>query len=145
MEAPAEASRLEPRKRGFLPGVRRALTPVREARGIARVMLWAGAGITLAFILMAFLAPVISPYRFDQYLSGGERFPQLASPSGKHLLGTTVQSTDVLSRVIWGSQTELKVVLVSLALSLSVGVPLGLISGYFAGPLDRVLVLIMDA
>jgi peptide/nickel transport system permease protein len=145
MEAPTEAWRLEPRKRGLLPGVRRALTPVREARGMARVMLWAGAGLTLAFILMALLAPLISPYRFDQYQSGGERFPQLASPSTEHLLGTTVQSTDVLARVIWGSQTELKVVLVSLVLSLSIGVPLGLISGYFAGPLDRALVLVMDA
>ena len=60
-------------------------------------------------------------------------------------MGTTVQSTDVLSRVIWGTRTELKVVLVSLLLSLSIGIPLGLISGYFGGKLDRVLVLITDA
>ena len=60
-------------------------------------------------------------------------------------MGTTVQSTDVLSRVIWGTQTELKVVIVSLFFSLAVGVPLGLVSGYFGGRLDRVLVLIMDA
>ena len=46
----------------------------------------------------------------------------LRSPSTRQ--DGLVQSTDVLSRVIWGSQTELKVVLVSLALSLSVGVPL---------------------
>jgi peptide/nickel transport system permease protein len=60
-------------------------------------------------------------------------------------MGTNVQSTDVLSRIIWGTRTELKVVLVSLLLSISVGVPLGLFSGYFGGKLDRVLVLIMDA
>ena len=60
-------------------------------------------------------------------------------------MGTNVQSTDVLSRVIWGTRTELKVVLVSLVFSISVGVPLGLFSGYFGGKLDRVLVLIMDA
>ncbi len=47
--------------------------------------------------------------------------------------------------MIWGTQTELKVVLVSLLVSIGVGVPLGLFSGYFGGKLDRVLVLIMDA
>jgi peptide/nickel transport system permease protein len=128
-----------------LRGARRALRPIRDARGMPRAMLWTGAAITLAFILMALLAPVISPYAFDQYQANGKRFAQLAAPSSHHLMGTTVQSTDVLSRVIWGTQTELKVVIVSLALSLSIGVPLGLISGYFAGRLDRVLVLIMDA
>jgi peptide/nickel transport system permease protein len=47
--------------------------------------------------------------------------------------------------VIWGAQTELKVVVIALAMALAVGVPLGLLSGYFGGPLDRGLVLIMDA
>jgi peptide/nickel transport system permease protein len=146
MAAPAEAPQLETlRGRSFLPGLRRGLAPIREARGMPRTMLWIGAAITLAFILMALLAPVISPYAFDAYQASGKRFPQLAPPSHSHLFGTTVQSTDVLSRVIWGAQTELKVVIVSLAISISIGVPLGLISGYFAGKLDRVLVLIMDA
>jgi len=146
MAAPVQAPSLEtPRGRTFLPGLRRTLAPIREARGMPRTMLWLGAAITVAFILMALLAPLISPYAFDAYQANGKRFPQLAPPSSSHLFGTTVQSTDVLSRVIWGAQTELKVVIVSLALSISVGVPLGLISGYFGGKLDRVLVLIMDA
>ena len=112
---------------------------------MARTMLWLGAGITLAFVLIALLAPVISPYDFDTFEANGKRFPQLEAPSRDHLMGTNVQSTDVLSRVIWGTQTELKVVLVSLLISIGVGVPLGLFSGYFGGKLDRVLVLIMDA
>jgi peptide/nickel transport system permease protein len=118
---------------------------VREARGLARTMLWVGAGITLFFIVLALFAPLIAPYGFDQFQANGERFKQLDHPSSQHLMGTTVQSTDVLSRVIWGAQTELKVVALALILGLAVGVTLGLISGYFAGPLDRVLVLIMDA
>ena len=145
MATQAEVTSVETRRRAFLPGVRRALTPIGEARGMPRAMLWIGTGITLAFILMALLAPVISPYSFDAFEANGKRFPQLAPPSREHLFGTTVQSTDVLSRVIWGAQTELKVVIVSLIISISVGVPLGLMSGYFAGKLDRVLVLIMDA
>jgi peptide/nickel transport system permease protein len=132
-------------RRTRMGGVRRAFAPVSEARGMTRTMLWLGAGITLAFVLIALLAPVISPYDFDTFEANGKRFPQLAAPSREHLMGTNVQSTDVLSRVIWGTQTELKVVIISLIISIGVGVPLGLFSGYFGGKLDRVLVLIMDA
>ena len=56
-----------------------------------------------------------------------------------------MQSTDVLSRIVWGSRTAIEVVVVAVVFSLLVGVPLGLISGYVGGRLDRVLVLIMDA
>jgi peptide/nickel transport system permease protein len=131
--------------RGRLAGTARALKPIAEARGIARAMLWVGAAITLFFILLAALAPIISPYRFDAYEAHGVRFKQLAHPSSAHWMGTTVQSTDVMARVIWGAQTELKVVAIALVMALAVGVPLGLISGYFGGWLDRVLVLVMDA
>ncbi len=127
------------------PGVRRALGPIAEARGFARGMLWAGAALTLFFVVLAIFAPLISPYAFDQYSSNGHRFAQLAAPSHHHLFGTTVQSTDVLSRIVWGSQTELEVVALALVFSLTVGVPLGLVSGYFGGVADRTLVLVMDA
>jgi peptide/nickel transport system permease protein len=135
----------ESRRRRFFPGLRRTLAPVAEARGTPRAMLWVGTGITAFFIVLALFPMWIAPYGFDQFSSNGERFKQLDHPSSQHIMGTTVQSTDVLSRVIWGAQTELKVVLLALVLGLAVGVPLGLISGYFAGPLDRILVLIMDA
>ena len=75
----------------------------------------------------------------------GVRFPKQAPPDSEHLFGTTVQSTDVLSRVIWGSRTAIEVVVLAVVLSLAVGVPLGLISGYVGGQLDRALVLITDA
>lgn len=112
---------------------------------MARAMLWIGAGITLAFVLIALFAPVIAPYAFDAFRADGKRFPQLAPPSSEHWMGTNVQSTDVLSRIVWGAQTELKVVLVSVTFSILIGVPLGLLSGYFGGWLDRMLVLLTDA
>ena len=141
-------ARAEPRVRGarrLVPGLRRAFQPIADARGFTRGMLWTGAGITLFFVVLAVFAPLISPYGFAQYKSGGERFAQLASPSANHLFGTTVQSTDVLARIVWGTRTELEVVVLALVFSLSIGVPLGLVSGYFSGGLDRVAVLIMDA
>jgi peptide/nickel transport system permease protein len=145
MAKPGEPTPVAVPQRSRLLGIRRAVGPIRDARGFPRVMLYIGAGISLFFVLLAILAPVIAPYGFDQYTSGDQRFPQLAAPSSKHLMGTTVQSTDVMSRVIWGAQTELKVVAISLVLAIAVGVPLGLLSGYFGGKLDRGLVLIMDA
>jgi peptide/nickel transport system permease protein len=141
-EVPGTAPAGRPRR---LLGARRAFAPIAEARGMSRTMLWIGVGITLAFVLIALLAPVLAPYDFDTFRANGQRFPQLAAPSSDHLMGTNVQSTDVLSRIIWGTQTELKVVVVSLFFSIAIGVPLGLLSGYFGGWLDRALVLIMDA
>jgi peptide/nickel transport system permease protein len=129
----------------FLRGPRRALQPVAEARGTARIMLWLGVAITLFFVVLALSAPWVAPYSFDTYRNDDGRFAQLEGPSADHPMGTNVQSTDVMSRVVWGARTALKVVLLSLLFSLAVGVPLGLLSGYFGGPLDRALVLIMDA
>ena len=63
----------------------------------------------------------------------------------EHLFGTTVQSTDVLSRVIFGASTAIEVVLLSVAFALLIGLPLGLVSGFYGGRLDRLLLLIMDA
>ena len=134
-----------PHGRARLIALGRATKPIRDASGIARGMFWTGVGITLFFIVLAIFAPLLSRYKFTQYKAGIHRFPQLGHPSGAHWMGTTVQSSDVMSRVVYGAQTELKVVVIALAMSLSVGVPLGLISGYFGGILDRVLVLIMDA
>ncbi len=101
--------------------------------------------VVLFFVVLAVFAPWIAPYGFAQYISHGVRFPKQGSPSHLHLFGTTVQATDVLSRVVWGARTALEVVVLAVAFSLFIGVPLGLASGYFGGPLDRVLVLIMDA
>jgi peptide/nickel transport system permease protein len=124
----------------------RGLEPVREARGVPRWILWAGVVITLVFVVMAVAAPVLAPYNFDQYRdASGQRFVKQQHPSSAHWFGTNVQSTDVLSRVIYGSQTELKVVVLAVFIALLVGMPLGLVSGYFGGRMDRVLVLIMDA
>jgi peptide/nickel transport system permease protein len=126
-------------------GARRFIGQIRSARGVPKWILYSGVGIVLFFTILAIFAPLIAPYGFADSSSGGVDFPKQAAPSGSHLFGTTVQSTDVLSRVIWGARTEIEVVILAVLFSLAVGVPLGLISGYVGGKLDRVLVLIMDA
>jgi len=141
----AAASRPVPsRGRARLMAVGRATKPIRDARGTARGMLWAGAALTLFFVVLALFAPLISPYGFNEYRANGARFDQLAHPSAAHWMGTTVLSNDVMARVVYGAQTELKVVALALVMSIAVGVPLGLLSGFFGGPLDRALVLVND-
>jgi peptide/nickel transport system permease protein len=118
---------------------------VRSSIGLQRGMLVAGVVITLVFVLVAILAPVISPFGFSQLRSGGEAFGAQQPPSPSHLLGTTVGGYDVLSRVLWGAQTALLTIIVSVLLSIFIGIALGLISGYLGGWLDRVLVVVCDA
>ena len=132
-------------RRGGLAGVGRFLAPIGEARGMARWMLWIGVVIVLFFVVLAVFAPWIAPYKFDQYISHGHRFPKLAHPSSSHWLGTNSREVDVLSVMIYGARTAVEVVLAAVTFSIVVGVPLGLVSGYYGGVLDRVLVLIMDA
>ena len=128
-----------------LAGIRRFIAQIRAARGVPKWILYSGVGIVLFFGILAIFAPLIAPYGFADASSNGVDFPKQAAPSGSHLFGTTVQSTDVLSRVIWGARTEIEVVVLSVLFALAIGVPLGLISGYVGGKLDRGLVLIMDA
>lgn len=61
------------------------------------------------------------------------------------VMGTNQIGQDVFSRIIWGTRIALIVGLSSAVVSLVIGVPLGLISGFTGGPLDRVMTLIMDS
>jgi peptide/nickel transport system permease protein len=146
MATPARSERpavFAPTRR--LAGTRRLLGEIRRARGMPKLLLYTGVVIVVVFVVLAVFAPLIAPYGFAQVDSDGVRFTKQASPSSGHLFGTTVQSTDVLSRVIWGSRTAIEVVLLAVVFSIAIGVPLGLISGYIGGKLDRGLVLINDA
>ncbi len=105
-----------------------------------RYMVITGLGIVLTVTLMAILAPVISPY--DPIKSSGD---VLQAPSLKHIMGTDNLGRDVFSRMIFGSRVVLAVVFSASIVSMSVGVPLGLISGYFGGKLDRILSMLMDS
>ncbi|MHB1171863.1 MAG: ABC transporter permease [Lacisediminihabitans sp.] len=118
---------------------------LRQSVGLQRGMLVAGLAIVGVFLLAAIFAPVLAPYGYSQLRDAAGNFGAQLPPSAKHLLGTTVGGYDVLSRVIWGSQTALYVIVVAVILSIFAGVLLGLVSGYLGGWLDRVLVVIADA
>jgi len=126
-------------------GLRRLFAPIVGAQGLPKWLLWSGIIITAVFVILAVFAPLLTPYDFAQYSSGGRHFPKQGEPGGAHWWGTTVMQFDVFSRVVYGARTAMEVMVLAVIFSLTIGVPLGLISGFFGGWLDRVLVLITDA
>ncbi|MDV8022938.1 ABC transporter permease [Rhodococcus sp. IEGM 1330] len=129
-----------PHRRGF-PGV----AFVKSTSGLQRVTLIVGLALMVAFVIAAVFAPLLAPYGFSQTIDAGQDFARQAAPSAQHWFGTSVRGEDVFSRVIYGARTALMVIASSLVLSLIIGVPLGLASGYIGRWFDRVLVLFMDA
>lgn len=101
----------------------------------------AGLAVVLLFIVVAVLAPLISPY--DPLATNWALVRK--APSALHPFGTDEIGRDVLARVIWGSRASLLAGLVSVSLALVAGVPLGLISGYAGGISDGFLMRLIDA
>src|SRR5829696_1077905 len=100
----------------------------------------------VVFVVCAIFAPWIAPYDFNQTRdAAGVKFEKLAPPGGGHLLGVNDQFYDIFSRMVWGARTALEVVILSVVFSLLIGVPLGLVSGFLGGWVDRLLVFITDA
>src|SRR5258706_3708877 len=100
-----------------------------------------GLGIVIFFVLIALLAPWIAPYDpLETSWSAVRKAPSLA-----YLFGTDEIGRDVLSRVIWGTRASLLAGVVSVSISLALGVPIGLLAGYAGGWTDGVLSRITDA
>jgi len=97
-------------------------------------------------VVVALLAPAISPHDpLDQDVARRLLPPAwLAGGGPEHLLGTDQLGRDILSRIIHGSRISLLVGLLSVVLSLPVGVCLGLLAGYFTGRLDDITMRIAD-
>ena len=130
------------RKHSRIPGV----DAIRATAGFQRGMLVFGSVIVLFFVVVAVFASWIAPYGFnDDRTKSGKIFGRLVAPSSQHWMGTTSGGEDVFSRVVFGAQTAVEVIVLAVLLSAVIGVPLGLLSGYFGGWIDRVLVLVTDA
>ncbi len=99
-----------------------------------------GGTIVLLLVLVALLAPFIAPYdpiKVDVSQS-------LEPPSLRHWFGTDDLGRDVLSRVIWGSQTSLTVGFISVGIGFGIGVTVGLFSGYLGGLIDLLAMRAID-
>ena len=91
-------------------------------------------------VLVAIFAPVLAPY--DPIL--GDLALSLNPPSSEHWLGTDQQGRDILSRIIWGGRSTLLAALGVVLLSELIGIPLGLMAGYFGGRVDAIITRGLD-
>jgi peptide/nickel transport system permease protein len=107
-------------------------------------MMGVGVVITLLFVMAALFAPLMQSWGWLQDPMEALSNPIHQPPSAAHWFGTSRQGYDVFSRTLFGSQAALQVVVVTTLLSLVIGVPLGMVSGYLGGRLDRALLFLMD-
>lgn len=103
-----------------------------------------GLTIALSFMAIAFLAPTLQNIGWLQDPNEALANPIHAAPGADYWFGTTRQGYDVFSRTLFGTQAALKVVVLATTMSLIIGVPLGLVSGYLGGKIDKVLIFFMD-
>ena len=103
-----------------------------------------GLTITIGFILIALFAPTLQDIGWLQDPTESLSNPIHEPPGADYWFGTTRQGYDVFSRTLFGSQAALKVVVLATTISLILGVPLGLVSGYLGGRIDKVLIFFMD-
>lgn len=96
--------------------------------------------IILILIFVALFGKFLMPY--DPYT--GELSQSLQSPSAAHFFGTDEQGRDIFSRVIDGTAVSLRVGVIAVAISLSIGTFFGAVCGYFGGKIDMILMRIMD-
>jgi peptide/nickel transport system permease protein len=97
--------------------------------------------IVVLIVLAALLAPLIAPY--DPTHQSWTAVRQ--APGWEHWFGTDEVGRDVLSRVLYGARASLSAGVVSIAIAVIFGVPLGLLGGYVGGWTDAVLGRFTDA
>ena len=111
---------------------------------LSSVLTILGLTITIGFILIALFAPMLQSWGWLQDPTESLSNPIHQPPGADYWFGTTRQGYDVFSRTLFGTQSALKVVFLATTMSLILGVPLGLVSGYLGGKMDKVLLFLMD-
>ncbi len=101
----------------------------------------AGLIIVTGFALLAVFAPLLAPHDpLEQTISA-----RMTAPfNGAYILGTDDLGRDMLSRIIYGGRISLIIGVVSVGISLLLGITLGVIAGYFGGWQDKVIMRIID-
>ena len=100
-----------------------------------------GFAVVVFFILIALLAPWLAPY--DPVATSWTAVR--AAPSAAHLFGADELGRDVLSRIIWGTRASILAGVVSVSISLALGVPIGMLAGYLGRWVDALISRVTDA
>ncbi|MGD0244120.1 MAG: ABC transporter permease [Streptosporangiaceae bacterium] len=109
----------------------------------ASPLITTGGAVALLIVLVALLAPLVAPFPAD---AGSATHPEFAlqAPSLHHLFGTDQVGRDVFTRVLYGARVSPLIALFVLVIACVVGIPLGVVAGYFGGVLDEVIMRVTD-
>ncbi len=99
-----------------------------------------GATTLIVLILTALFAPLIAPYGF----ADGDIYATYAAPGERFWLGADFLGRDLLSRIIYGTRISLSVAFLGAFFALSIGLTYGVISGYYGGRLDNLMMRVVD-
>ena len=127
---------------GVAPAAARSESPLAQALQRLRKSKTAlfGGAIAAALVLVALFADVLAP----QSPTSSDQRHTFEAPSRAYPFGTDQLGRDMLSRLIHGSRISLAVGVASVLLALFVGVPLGLVAGFYGGRLDGAIMRLMD-
>jgi peptide/nickel transport system permease protein len=101
-----------------------------------------GAAMVLSLIVIAAFAPALAPH--DPARAITSSFGDPGAPSRLFPLGTDELGRDVLSRIIYGARISLTVGIAAMVVTMTIGVAIGLLSGFFGGAIDFVLMRFTD-
>jgi peptide/nickel transport system permease protein len=111
----------------------------RRLLGLPRLV-YVGAAVVLAWLLLALFAPWVAPY--DPIAQALDVAMQ--PPSAAHLLGTDNFGRDLLSRIIWGSRLDLQMGVFGVLFPFLIGTSIGALSGYRGGIVDILMMRLLD-
>ncbi len=100
-----------------------------------------GLGLVVLFVLIAAIAPLVVP---ADYATKMVMTARLHPPSFDHVFGTDQLGRDMFYRVILGARTSLVIAAAAVVMSVVIGLPLGMIAGYYGGVADNILMRLVD-
>jgi peptide/nickel transport system permease protein len=113
------------------------------ARLRANPLLVAGGAVAALIVVVALLAPLIAPFPGDAGTATNP-FAVLRPPSAQHWFGTDHVGRDTASRVIYGARVSPLIAFFVLLIACLIGIPLGIMAGYFGGWLDDLIMRVTD-
>ena len=98
--------------------------------------------VTVAFVILVVIVAACALAPYDPNVN--DLYNRLAMPSAEHLFGCDQNGRDLFSRVLFGGRTALLSAIGVVAISMIVGIPLGLASGYYGGFVDTAIMRVCD-
>lgn len=99
-----------------------------------------GAVVFVAELIIVILAPIIAPYGYAEMdMTAISQGPSLA-----HLCGTDDLGRDIFSRLLYGGRYSITMGIFSIGISMTIGVVIGSVAGYFGGQVDNIIMRILD-